>query len=142
MPRRRRAATLVIAVLAASGHLTTGALATFRDVTDQPSLSVSTASVAAPADLAAASGCVLLVPTVDLSWRASTSDFVSGYRVYRRPVGGMFELVGSVTGRTTTSYTDATAVAGDSYSYVVDAVYESWSARSAELSASVPLVCG
>ena len=141
MPRRRRAATLLIAVVAVSGHLTTGALATFSDTTDRPSLSVSTANVAAPTDLATASGCVLLAPTVELSWTASASDFVSGYRVHRRTAGGAFELVGSVSGRTTTTYSDVTVVGGESYSYVVDAVYENWSARSAEVSASVPLLC-
>ena len=141
MQRRERAATVVVAVFAVSAHLTTNAVATFRDTTDQASMSVSTASVAAPTDLAAASRCVLLVPTLELSWTATTSDFVSGYRVYRRPAGGTFELIGSVTGRTTTAFSDATVVAGDSYSYVVDAVYEGWSARSAEVTTSVPLVC-
>lgn len=138
----RRAATVAVVTLALSGQLSQVAFASFVGRAEPASMSVSTATLAPPTGLAAANGCVLLLPAVELTWTASTSTFTAGYQVYRRLASETgFSLLGSVTGRTTTSYTDSTVVGGDSYVYVVHAVYESWSAPSAEASITVPSVC-
>lgn len=62
---------------------------------------------------------------VDLAWSQSTdSDSPSvTYRVYRRPTGGSFALVGSVPGPTggvsTVTYADLSATIGSAYEYAV-----------------------
>ncbi|MGD0905956.1 MAG: immunoglobulin domain-containing protein [Candidatus Acidiferrales bacterium] len=77
--------------------------------------------------------------SVTLSWTASTSA-VSGYNVYRSSVsGGPYTKLNSSL-VTTTSYTDATVQAGQTYYYVVTSVDSSGneSAYSTEVSATVP----
>jgi hypothetical protein len=58
---------------------------------------------------------------VSLSWTASTSSGIAGYKVYRAGVsGGPYSLVSSVV--TSTTFVDANVVAGDTYYYVTTAV--------------------
>jgi len=55
--------------------------------------------------------------TVGLSWTASTSTGVVGYRVYRAGVtGGPYSQIATQSGLT---YTDTLAIAGQTYFYVV-----------------------
>ncbi len=59
---------------------------------------------------------------VDLNWTATTSPatMASGYNIYRSTTSGSgYVLIGSVTGRTTTAYTDTTADLNTTYYYVV-----------------------
>ncbi|HLH03496.1 MAG TPA: DUF4082 domain-containing protein [Bryobacteraceae bacterium] len=78
--------------------------------------------------------------SVTLSWTASTSPNISGYKVYRAGVsGGPYALVsGSLVSGT--SYVDSNVVAGDTYYYVTTAVNSSGleSAYSNQASAVVP----
>ncbi len=61
------------------------------------------------------------IHSVSLTWTASTSSGVAGYKVYRGTAsGGPYTLVGSVG--LTTSYTDNTVMSGTTYYYVVTAV--------------------
>ena len=53
---------------------------------------------------------------IDLSWQASSDDVgVTGYRIYRG--GGQIATIGA-----TTSYSDTTVTAGNTYSYEVRAL--------------------
>ncbi|HET6930537.1 MAG TPA: choice-of-anchor D domain-containing protein [Candidatus Acidoferrum sp.] len=75
-----------------------------------------------------------------LSWTASSSSGVAGYRVYRATLPGeTFSQVSTalVTG---TTYTDSSVVAGDSYVYEVKAVSTQGveSAPSAPVTAAIP----
>ena len=77
--------------------------------------------------------------SVTLTWSASTSS-VSGYNVYRSTVsGGPYTKVNSSL-IATTSYTDSTVQAGQTYYYVVTSVNSSnvESVYSTEVSATVP----
>lgn len=142
MTRSARAATVAAAVVVLLVALSPGALAGWTARTDPAALPVSTATLAPPTGLAAANGCLLTVPSVPLSWTATTSSFATGYRVLRRTsTEATFTQLASVTGRSTTSYTDSTVVGGTTYVYAVQAVYAGWTAPSGEVSISVPLVC-
>ena len=77
--------------------------------------------------------------SVTLTWTASTST-VSGYNIYRSAVsGGPYTKLNSAVVATTT-YTDSTVQAGQTYFYVVTSVDSSnvESAFSTEVSATVP----
>lgn len=140
--RRRRLATVVLAALVLVAHLTNAASAGWSARTSPASLPVSTASLAPPSGLAAANRCLLTVPSVALSWTATPSSFASGYRVYRRlSTDAAFSLRATVSGRSTTSYSDSTVVGGSSYVYVVHAYYAGWSATTGSVSITVPLLC-
>jgi len=58
---------------------------------------------------------------VDLSWSAAqtgTSADIAGYRIYRSS-GGAYASIGTVSGRTTTTFSDTTGTAGTSYTYAI-----------------------
>lgn len=77
---------------------------------------------------------------VSLSWTASVSTGVVGYKVYRATTsGGPYTLLTS-TPVTTTSYTDSSVAAGQTYYYVTTAVDASnnESSYSAQATAPVP----
>jgi fibronectin type 3 domain-containing protein len=78
--------------------------------------------------------------TVTLSWAASVSPNIMGYKVYRGSVsGGPYTLVsGSLVG--TTAYADSSVSSGQTYYYVTTAVDSSnvQSAYSNEAIAVVP----
>ena len=80
---------------------------------------VATPSFAAlpPASLKAVSGNNQVV----LKWSVSTG--ASGYNVYRSTTnGGPYSVIGNPTGLNNTNYTDATALNGNTYYYVVTAL--------------------
>ena len=137
-----RRAGVVVCALPATMLWATGAEAGFS-ATDSAAMNVTTAALAAPTSLSGTGDCAgPLTPEVDLSWTATTSTFATGYAIRRRLVGGTYVTVGTVTGRTTTTYTDLGPLAPNTqYEYVVRAVYASWTADSASASATTPLVC-
>jgi hypothetical protein len=78
--------------------------------------------------------------SVPLSWTASNSTGVTGYRIYR----GSSTTPLNSTPVTTTSYTDTTVAAGTTYSYTVTAIGSGGveSARSTALSVTTPGASG
>jgi hypothetical protein len=73
-------------------------------------------------------------PQINISWTASTSSFTSGYTIYRSTTSGSgYTQIGTVTA-STMNFTDPSSSLNytTTYYYVVDATYQSWSARSAE----------
>lgn len=76
---------------------------------------------------------------VDLSWKASTSSDVSGYNVYRAPLGGGWTKINeSVIGSTV--YSDSTVANGSTYYYAATTVGIDGkeSAKTAALEVAVP----
>lgn len=85
-------------------------------------------------------GVVAVQHSVALSWTASTSSGVVGYRVYRATQsGGPYTLITN-TAVVGTTFTDTTVAAGQTYFYVVTAVDGGGneSINSNEVSATVP----
>jgi hypothetical protein len=78
---------------------------TFGSVVGVPPPSVPTALVATPGN-----------SQVSLSWTASATGSPTGYNVKRSTTSGLETIIGTTVG---TSYTDATAVNGTTYYYVV-----------------------
>jgi hypothetical protein len=63
------------------------------------------------------------LPTVYLSWKASTSANVVGYNIYRRfSSDRSYAKIDSILDGTVTSYTDASVVSGETYYYATKAV--------------------
>ncbi|HWZ45603.1 MAG TPA: choice-of-anchor D domain-containing protein [Candidatus Saccharimonadales bacterium] len=84
------------------------------------------------------SGLSALAHAVDVTWTISSSSSVVGYNIYRSTVsGGPYSKVGSATGPT---FTDSTALPGQTYFYVVTAVdgAGSESVVSGEVTAVIP----
>jgi fibronectin type 3 domain-containing protein len=105
------------------------ASATFNSTGAGGPMPVVTATLAAPTGLSASATCQVGLPTtvkVNLSWTATTSTFADGYEVKRSTSGGPFVSIGTVSGGTTTTYSDTTVTYSTSYSYVVTATKNNW----------------
>lgn len=75
--------------------------------------------------------------SVSLSWAASVSSGVTGYKVYRGTAsGGPYTLLSTIG--TATSYTDNTVQTGRTYYYVVTAVGSGESSYSNQAQAIIP----
>lgn len=106
--------------------------------------SSSTAKVSVAADKLAPPTSIKVtnarVGETDLSWTASSSSYVTGYKVYRAPtVAGPWALLGSTTGRNAVTYVDKSSGA-KSYFYKIDAVYNNWA--TPEFSVEAPPAVG
>lgn len=92
--------------------------------------SSSTAKVSVTADKLAPPTSIKLanvrVGETDVSWTASASTYVTGYKIYRSSViAGPWVLLGSTTGRTSVKYVDKTSGA-NSYFYKIEAIHNNW----------------
>lgn len=93
------------------------------------SMSISTATLAAPTGLTAVNGeCVVLNHVyVNLLWTATSSAFADGYEIFRSTTnGGPYSSIATVNGRTTVTYTDTTTAFSTTYYYVVKATKNNW----------------
>jgi hypothetical protein len=128
-------ASSLVALLAANG-----ALGAFGVSVGAGSLSLQTATLDAPTGIGAARGTCVKHSSYPLvvSWTASTSPAVAGYEIFQSlTAGGPYTSVGTVAGRTTTSFTDSTTTYGTTYYYVVESLRNTWrSPNSAEASAT------
>ena len=139
--RRAGLAAGVAAALSAAAP----ALAGWISPVDGGSLSVSTASLAAPTGPAAVvSACTPGQRTslaVTVTWTATSSP-ATGYTILRATrANGPYTAVGSVAGVGTTTWTDATGQLRftTTYYYVVEATVQSWtSPNSAYASVTTP----
>ncbi len=107
------------------GTISSGGLYTAPSVTTTSTATVRATSVANTTKSATATVTVQPTPSVqhavDLSWKASTSQDVVSYNVYRGTIsGGPYAKVGSGIG--STLYTDSTVSSGKTYYYVTTAV--------------------
>lgn len=62
-----------------------------------------------------------------VTWEAEEAY---GYRIYRKTSGGTWTKLATLKGKSKTSYTDTTAVAGETYSYTVKAYFKTGSTVS------------
>ena len=127
--RKSLAAVIGAGVLALAGA--TLASAMFTTTATGGPMPLTTATLAAPAGLAATARCTIGLPTtvaVDLSWTATSSTFADGYEILRSTTGagGPYVSLGTVSGRTTTTYTDSTVTFSTTYNYVVRAKKNNW----------------
>ena len=142
--RRRMRAGVVTSTVAASAVVVSARLAGAAfSAGDAATMALSTAALAAPTSLSATPGCSgPLTPRIGLTWTATTSTFATGYVIRRRVAAGVYATVATVTGRTTTSYTDTgPLLLNTQYEYVVHARYESWTTDSASATATTPALC-
>lgn len=118
------------------------ASAGFDSAPSAPSMSVSTATLAAPASLTASNGtCQPLVSTaVNLSWTATSSTFADGYEIFRSLISGSaYTSIATVSGHGTTTYTDPSPLFATTYYYVVQATKSNWrSPNSNEAAVTTP----
>lgn len=77
---------------------------------------------------------------VNVSWTATASLFADGYQILRATAsGGPYSVVGAVSGRTTTSFTDGGLAFSTAYWYAVRATRSAWlSVSSATASVTTP----
>jgi hypothetical protein len=132
-------ATAAGLVTALAGAATAG----FTARSSSASLPVRAAVLQPATGLQAAAGCSLLTARAVLTWTATPSTYATGYRVLRRTgATGAFVPVAELTGRTTTTFTDAPLVVATSYAYRVDAVYRGWSATGTTTAGvTTPVLC-
>ena len=140
MRRRGRRLTGAAALGAASLTallLAGGALSSWSTTASGGGMTLVTATLDAPTTVQVHETCTKNVSTVEtVSWTAAASPAVAGYSIYRSgKSGGPYTLLGTVTGRTTTSYADTTATWKTAYYYVLRSTRGAWtSPASAEAS--------
>lgn len=136
--RAVRVAALLAVLLVVSLGLASFSLATFSDV-DTTTATFATDTLAAPTSPSASGGA-----SVTVSWTATVRTYATGYHVYRATaLAGPYGLVGTVTPRTTTTYTETPAVG--TYFYKIRAYYQSWESIDAgpvSATVSAPLSTG
>ena len=142
---RRRDLARVTAVLLVGVAVFTAvpAWAGFTDTTASPSMSIGTGTLAAPTGPTATASCVgtiIKTPRVTLSWTASPSLYATGYAIMRL-TAGTYVQIGTVSGRTTTTYADNTVVLATTYTYKVRTTYQNWFADSTAASATTAVLC-
>ena len=114
--------------LLAAALLAAPATAAFQSSTGAVSQTIATGSLAAPTGLTAT--CVAASSNVTLSWTATTSTIASGYRILRGTTsGGPYSQIATVSGRTTTTYTDTITVLTTRY-WVVEATRNNWTSTN------------
>ena len=120
------------------------AWAGFTHTTSTASLSVSSGTLApptAPAAVASCVGTIVKLPRVTVSWTATPSTYATGYAILRL-TAGTYVQIGTVSGRSTTSYADNTVALATTYTYKVRATYQNWYAETTgSASATTSLIC-
>ncbi len=146
-PTHRQRAPLVLGLLvvALSGlslDPPSGVSASFTSVTAAVATVMSSGTLASPTGVTAVKGtCSILSSTqVNVSWSASASTFATGYTILRSTTSGSgYASVGSVSGPSTTSFTDTTPAFSTTYYYVVRATRNNWvSANSNQATVTTP----
>lgn len=137
---RRRAAVVAVAACTAVAIVATPAVAWARYTsTDSAALTLTAATLAAPANVTATAKCNNgLSSSIDVSWTATTSAFATGYTVALTPAVGT-PTTTPVAGRTTTSASVPVQRSGAVYTVTVVATYRTWT--SAAAAASGPVLC-
>lgn len=93
------------------------------------SATVSTDTLQPPTALAAGHGpcTAAVVASITLTWTATASTWADGYEVRASLVsGGPYTVIGTVTGRDTTTFTATGLAFATSYHYVVRATKGNW----------------
>jgi hypothetical protein len=106
------------------------------------SAGITTAVIGPPGSVAAVRGSCTSGSgrQVQVTWTPAISSAVQGYDILRgTTTSGNFTIVGAVTGRTTTAFTDGTVAASTRYFYAVRSNRSAWhSANSDEDAVTTP----
>ncbi len=97
-----------------------------------------------PTGLSASASCpgLIIDPQIALTWTASSSTAATGYQILRDTNGGAYSVLTTVSGRTTTTYTDKSVGTGTTYGYELKATDATTSSvASASASASTASLC-
>jgi hypothetical protein len=141
--RTRVAATVVGLVLSTVLVATSSSGASFSGTTANAGNSAAADQLSAPSGLTATASTVAC--RISLSWTATSSTWATGHHVYRTgSTSGPYNLIATVTPRTTTTYADeSTALkVGLNYYYQVRAYHGSWlSPWSNTAGATAPASC-
>lgn len=124
------------------GSPTTTSTSTTSTTTTSTTTTTTLPPLIAPSGLRANGGCQVLVigPEMSLTWTASPTTRVTGYQIFRGPNQSSLSLIGSVSGRSTVTYTDTTVSGiGTTYWYEVKAVAGSSTAASSPASGKTTL---
>ena len=136
MPSRR----LVVAAAIAGAVLVGGARLAWATFTASATATATytSATLAAPTNPATAAGTCSTVTgdQITVTWTATASTWADGYEIRRSVVsGGPYTVVGTVSGRTTTSFTNGSLLFSTTYYYVVRSTKGAWrSADAAQVS--------
>lgn len=129
------AAILATAILAGLGRPVPAALALMSE-TESVSGSFATEILDPPTNLNATAQLGLVV---NLTWTATVDVRATGYLVLRGTAsGGPYTQIGTVTPRTTTSFTDLPVLPG-TYYYVVRSYYGSWTSVNSNQDSAIAL---
>ena len=122
----RRLGALLVGIVALSGPSNPAATrATLIDMAAVGGNTITTATLAAPTNLVAATG----INAINLTWTATTSPSATGYQVLRAiSSGGPYTLISTVIGAATTSFSDSTA--SGTVFYVLRSIVQSWTSTS------------
>ncbi len=137
MPERRTWRFVIAAPVAVATLLSAQAAWAALDDSAAASASYSTAVLSPPTGLAAAVGICTLGngDRIALSWTATASGWATGYEIARSTsAGGPFSVVATVTGISTTSYTDGPLAFSTTFYYAVRSTKSAW--RSVDATAS------
>lgn len=108
-------------------------LATFVDAGATAAHSVSSGQLSPPTAPSTAAGTCTpaITDRIVVSWTASSSSWASGYEIQRSTTsGGPYTVVGTVSGVTSTSFTDAPLAFSTTYYYRVRATKHQWRSPS------------
>lgn len=135
--RMRRVIGAVVTVALSLGLTATTADALFTDP-DSASHTLSTAVLEPASGLTVAHGpCVpALSVSALLNWTPTSSTWADGYEIRRATgAGGPFTTVGTVSGRSTTTYTDTSVLLlfSTTYRYTVRATKQGWRSADSEV---------
>lgn len=112
---------------------TTPAFAAFTSAPSPPSMTIASATLAAPTGTSASNtNCVVALSIkVKVTWTATTSSFADGYQILRSTTnGGPYSVVGTVSGLNTVTYTDSSVTFSTTYYYVVRATKVNWTSAN------------
>lgn len=117
---RTRSGLVAIAILGIAAGSATAAFSSAASAAG----GISSGSLAPPTGVAAS--CVALTNKVSITWTATTSALAQGYAVLRSSSsGGPYSLVGTVTGRGSTNFSDTIGLLQTQY-YVVESTRDLW----------------
>ena len=135
--RDRRAVAFVATAIALGALASThDAWASFND-SATASASYTADVLVAPTSPAAAAG-TCTVGTGDrtvLSWTATSSSWTSGYEIARSTTaGGPYTVIGTVSGVSTTTYTDGPLAFSTTFYYAIRSMKSAWRSTNATVS--------
>ena len=134
----RRHAGSLVAIVAGCLALASSGGTSLALATDQETVAstVTADTLDPPTDLVCNGIAPCTIPSITdpvLTWTATPDAYASGYDILRSTTSGSgYAVIASVSGRTTTTYTDTTVAPLTTYYYVVRAVAGAWTSANSD----------